>query len=263
MKFLTTSILVIFALFTALPMHSQSGTDYMELLVLYVDGDYEKCIKKSEKYMDDDDTKYDPLPYLYTSMCFYEMSRDHKYVEDYPRAYKECLKYLSKYRRKDEEFLYKKDALDFIEKIKFEVAEQIENYELGGTEKDYRKSKSLLKKLVRIDPDDVGVQLLLGIHYIKAKDKSSGKAEIKEALAKLDEEDDEFDYELDFSEMTPSQQYYFKEALIAYYNYREQNYPEEAKEILMLGKPFYKADNEHLEIDNYQDYTKLIQEIAG
>ncbi|CAG5082884.1 hypothetical protein [Parvicella tangerina] len=263
MKLFTTPLLFIIAIFAALPMQSQTANDYMDLLVLYVDGDYEKCLKKAEKYMDKDETKRDPLPYLYTSMTYYEISRDHKYVEDYPKAYRECLKYLTKYRRKDKEYLFEKDAKDFIEKIKFEVAEQIENYELGGTEKDYRKSKSLLKKLKRIDPDDVGVQLMLGVHYVYANDKSSGKDEIKEALAKLDEEDDEFEFELDFSEMTPSQQYYFKEGLIAYYNYRAKNYPNEAEEILMLGKPYYKADNEDLEIDNYQDYVKLIKEVNG
>lgn len=259
MKLLATTIFLILAIFTSTNLQGQSNNDYMDLLVLYVDGDYEKCLKKADKYMDKDETKKDPLPYLYTAMSFYEMSRDHKYVEDYPNAYRQCLSYLSRYRKKDKTYQFKKDAEPFIEKIKFEVAEQIDNYELGGTEKDYRKSKSLLKKLKKIDPEDIGVQILLGVHYIKAKDKSSGKAEIKEAFENIEE-----DYsDINFNEMTASQQYYFKEAMIAYYHYRSKNYPEEAKEFLFLGKQFYSPKNEEILIDNYGDYTKLVKEVEG
>lgn len=259
MKLFTTSILFLITIFLTVPTYSQTDNDYMDLLVLYVDGDYEKCLKKSGKYMDKDDSKKDPLPYLYSSMSYYEISRDHKYVEHYPNAYKECLNYLSKYRKKDKAYAYKKEAETFIEKIKFEVAEEIENYIMSGTEKDYRKSKSLLKKLKKIDPEDVGVQLLLGVHFVKSKDKSSGKVEIKEALDRLEN----FHTECDFNEMTASQQYFFKEALIAYYNYRSKNYPEEAKEVLLLGLPYFNSENENLEIDNYQDYIKLTEEVTG
>lgn len=258
MKLITATFLFILAVSSTLSMYGQSDNDYMDLLVLYVDGDYEKCLKKSDKYMEKDETKRDPLPYLYTSMSFYEMSRDHKYVEDYPNAYKQCLSYLSRYRRKDKTYEFKKEAEPFIEKIKFEVAEQIDNYELGGTEKDYRKSKSLLKKLRKIDPDDLGIQILLGIHYIKAKDKSSGKAELKEGKKRIDE----LESGIHFEEMTASQQYFFKEAMIAYYLYKEDNYPEEAKEFLLMGKSFYTPKSEDLLIDNYKDYTKLIEEVV-
>lgn len=250
----------ILSAFTLEGFYSQNtANDYMDLLVLYVDGDYEKCLKKADKYMSKDETKKDALPYLYTSMAYYEMSRDHEYTEDYPRSYRQCLNYLSKYRRKDKEFIYKNDAYNFIEKIKFELAEQIENYELGGTEKDYNKSKSLLKKMKKIDPEDVGCQLLLGLHYIKAKDKSSGKTELKEGLSRLEN----FESEFSFSDMTPSQQYFFKEALIQYYEYKSNNYPQEAKEILLLGEPYYSPENENLEIDNYEDYVKLIEEVKS
>lgn len=258
MRLFTTSILFILASLSTLQIHGQSDNDYMDLLVLYVDGDYEKCLKKADKYMDKDETKRDALPYLYTSMSFYEMSRDHKYVEDYPNAYRQCLSYLSRYRRKDKEYQFRKDAEPFIEKIKFEVAEQIDNYELGGTEKDYRKSKSLLKKLKKIDPNDLGVQILLGIHYIKAKDKSSGKNEIKEGVKRIEE----LESGVDFESMTASQQYFFKEAMIAYYYYKEDNYPEEAKEFLLMGKSFYNPKSEELLIDNYKDYTKLLKEVV-
>lgn len=233
--------------------------NYMDLLVLYVDGDYEKCLHKADKYMEKDETKKDALPYLYTSMSFYEMSRDHQYSETYPNAYRECLNYLSKYRKKDKAYVYRKDAEPFVEKVKFELAELIENYELSGTEKDYRKSKSLLKKVVKIDPDDTGAQLMLGVHYIYAKDKSTGKQEIKEALEKLEG----YQEDLPFDEMTASQQYFLKEGLIAFYGYKSDYYPEEAKEVLLLGKKYFNPEREDLLIENYKDYLKLLNEVES
>jgi len=87
--------------------YSQLEDNYMDILVYIVDEDYEKCIKKAEKYMEKDETRRDALPYLYSSMALYEMSRDHKYSEDYPRTYRNSLSFLSKYRRKDKEYAFK------------------------------------------------------------------------------------------------------------------------------------------------------------
>lgn len=249
-------LLLIILLSLQSKLSAQTDKEYMDLLVLYVDEDYEKCVKKAEKYMEKDETKRDALPYLYSSMSYYEMSRDHKYSEAYPRAYKTSLSYLAKYRKKDKDFIYKDDALEFTEKIKFEIGEQVDNYLLTGTDKDLRKIKSLLKKLVKIDPDDVGAQLLLGVYYIYTKDKSSGKIEIKEALEKLEG----LGSEIKFDELTASEQYFLKEGLIAYYELKREADPAEAKKILLLGKPYYKEEQEDLLIENYSDYLKALQE---
>ncbi|MCB0765446.1 MAG: hypothetical protein KDB84_12110, partial [Flavobacteriales bacterium] len=74
---------------------------YEDLLVLFVDEKYEKCLGKAEGYTLMDDTKKDPLPFLYMSMCFMEMSKDEKYQADYPKAAKDALKFAEKYRKKD------------------------------------------------------------------------------------------------------------------------------------------------------------------
>lgn len=238
---------------------AQPDNNYMDLLVNYVDGNYEKCLKVADKYISKDETKIDPLPYLYMSMSFYEMSRDHKYIEDYPNAYRECLNYLARYRKKDKAFAYKNDSEEFIEKIKFELAEEIENYELSGTEKDYRKSKSLLKKLTKIDPSDMGVQLMLGVHYIYAKDKSSGKTELKEALPRLEK----LGSEISFGDLSASQQYFLKEGLIAYYNYLSGYAEDEAAEVFLIGKKYFNSERDDLLIENYNDYLKILNEVEG
>ena len=44
---------------------------YEDLLVMYVDEKYDKCIAKAEGYTMADDTKKDALPFLYMSMWFF------------------------------------------------------------------------------------------------------------------------------------------------------------------------------------------------
>ena len=72
-------------------------------LKAYVDEEYEKCLVKAEGYTINEETKKDPLPYLYMSMCLYEMSKIEKYtaMEDYKKADRDAMKYAEKYRKKD------------------------------------------------------------------------------------------------------------------------------------------------------------------
>ena len=76
---------------------------YDDLLVKYVDEKYEDCLAKAERYTQNDNTKRDPLPYLYMSMCLFEMSKIPKYQEmdDYKKADRDALKWAEKYRKKD------------------------------------------------------------------------------------------------------------------------------------------------------------------
>jgi len=88
--------------FTAFTASAQKHV-YEDLLVLFVDENYEKCLAKAENYTVNDDTRKDPLPYLYMSMSLYEMSKLEEFNEDYPKASRDALKYAEKYRKKDKE----------------------------------------------------------------------------------------------------------------------------------------------------------------
>lgn len=232
--------------------------NYMDLLVMLVDEEYEKCVKKCEKLTEHDDTKKDPLPYLYLSMAYYEMSLDSKYTEDYPKAFFNSLSSLIKYRRVDQEFLFKNDALPYIEKIKFILAEEIDNYQLEDTEKAYKKIKGYLKKIVRIDPEDSGAELMLGVYEYKSKNKSGGKKIIKSGLESVQHVADS----IPFAVLTKSQQHFYKQSLMAYYHFRSGYNPTEALEILSLGASFFKRDEEACLIE-VQDYRKLLKEVRN
>jgi hypothetical protein len=258
MKFKVFIISIFYLLISDQSILSQEQS-YTDLLVYYVDEDYEKCIKKAEKYLSKDEYRNDPLPLLYSAMSYYEMSRDNKYAEDYPKAYRNCLNYLSKYRRKDEDYLHKRDAQPFIEKIKGVVAEEIENYKLDGTARSDRKIISLLKKLKKIDPDDSGIKLMLGVYYVKSKNRSEGREYITKGTEGIMTIGDS----IVFGELTKTQQLFFKEGIVAYYNLKKDRNPEEAKEVLLLGVDFFAEDREDCYIENRADFLKIYENLKG
>ena len=102
---------------------AQTENTYENLLVLYVNEDYKNCFNKSLKYTVKDKTKKDPLPYLFASKASYEMSQDHKYTEEFPKARKTALSYAAKYRKKDKKYLFKEDAEEFINDFKINIIE--------------------------------------------------------------------------------------------------------------------------------------------
>ena len=132
------TLLCFLALAYAVNTSAQKGV-YEDLLVLYVDEKYDKCLGKSESYTLKESTRKDALPYLYMSMCFFEMSKLEKYDEDYPKAFRSSLKYAVKYRKKDKESEYFSDYDDYWSELNFTTMEVAENYFDEG---NYSKAKS-------------------------------------------------------------------------------------------------------------------------
>ena len=152
-----------------------SAQEYEDLLVMLVDEKYEKCFDKALKYTENDKTKNDAMPYLYASQALYAMSQDHKYIDIFPKAYKDAISFAKKYRKKDKEYAYREDAEPFLEKMKLTILEDIENYNLGADEKSYKKSLGFMKKVEPIDPACVGSQLLRAELEILTKNKTEGR----------------------------------------------------------------------------------------
>lgn len=233
--------------------------DYQELLVMYVDEEYEKCFEKALKFTESDKTKNDPLPYLYASMSSYAMSQDHKYSEDYPKAYSTSLSLLAKYRKKDKDYQYREDAEEFIEKLKLVILEEADNYMLEGTEKSYKKALGGIKKVTQFDPNDFGAALLRGELEILTKNKTEGKRLVAEAFQNIRT----IGAEVQFGDMTETQQLYLKRALMEYAKFQREKYPEEAKETISLGHQFFYEKRDDCLLENNEDFKKLYDDITG
>ncbi len=235
------------------------GQDYMELLELIVDEKYEKCLFKCQKMNVADKTKKEPLPYLYASMSYYEMSRDHKYKDDYPKAFKNAISYLGKYRKKDKSYEYKEDAEEYIEKIKFILLEEVENNALAATEKSAKSTASLMKKIITFDPDDHGAKLIQGLNYILSKNKTEGKKTVQEALDQIKK----IGSEIEFGSMTESQQQYLKVALMHYAKFQLPTDQTLASETISLGHQFFYEKRDDLLIEDTADFKELYDKITG
>jgi tetratricopeptide (TPR) repeat protein len=215
---------------------AQPDDEYNDLLFLLVDGKYDKLLYKSMGYIEDDETRRDPLPYLYTSMCYYEMSQLEEYDEEFPRAFKDAVKYCVKYRKKDESGFYVAQNEEYIDKLKLQTFEEADNYfQLGKVS----KAKSYFKYLVGMDPNDWGAWLLKGVSEAQLNMTSDAKISLETAVKGLENTESIDNY-------WEGQRLLLKEGLIYYSNYLVENGKvSEAKELMALGYTFLQEDNEY------------------
>lgn len=241
------------------PTTSSFGQEYEDLLVLLVDEDYEKCFDKAIKYTEKEDTKNDPLPYLYAAQALFEMSRDHKYVETFPNAYKDALSFAGKYRKQDKAYAYRSDAEPFIEKLKTIILEEIDNFLLDADEKAYKKALGLMKKVVKFDPDCAGSVLLWGELEILTKNKTEGKKIVVEGFKLIDK----IGTDIQFGDMTQSQQLYLKYSLMFSAKLVLERDLARAREIISIGQPYFGEERDDLLLEDTSDFKKLYKEITG
>ena len=176
--------LLILALIAFQPIQAQTDNEYKDLLTLFVTEKYEKCLYKAEDYTLDEKTKKDPLPYMFMSRCFYEMSKRDEFKEKYPTAFKDAMKYISKYGGKDKEKKYLSEYEDYIAQIRGAAAAQAET--MMDTQK-YSKAKQLYDQLLDIDPNDAGAQLMMGVVHGLMKAKKESDMALAKAKAILTE----------------------------------------------------------------------------
>lgn len=150
------TLLLIITLAYGLNSFAQKGI-YDDLLVFYVDEKYEKCLAKAETYTQKESTRKDPLPYLYMSMSLYEMSKIEKFDEDYPKAFRNALKYAVKYRKKDKDVEYFSDYEDYWSELNHKCMETAENF---VQEENWSKAKGYYKYMTSYDPGNVGAWIL-------------------------------------------------------------------------------------------------------
>lgn len=214
---------------------AQPDDEYNDLLFYLVDGKYDKLIYKSMDYIEDDETRRDPLPYLYTSMGYYEMSLLDEYDEEYPRAFKDAVKYCVKYRKKDASGFYVADNAEYIDNLKILTFEVADNYYQIGK---ISKAKSYFKYLVGMDPNDWGAWLLKGVSEARLNMTADSKNSIETAVKGIESTESIDDY-------WEGQVLLLKEGIIYYSEYLIENgKTNEAKELMALGYTFLKDDNE-------------------
>lgn len=217
---------------------SAQPPNYDDLLIYFADGDYEKLVSKAEKYIGNDKTKKDALPYLYCSMGYFEMSKDDIYDEDYPKAYNQAIGMAGKGLKKDKDGSMYADNIKYYTKIKESVVEEIQNM---VDAQDYSRLRGTVMKLQRLDPADVGSHFLLAACQFQIKDKGSAKITSKEAQARLDAIESVEDWrEVDFTMM--------RIGVMEYARYFvKMRQPDRADMIMNKVKQWYEEDETFME----------------
>lgn len=154
---------------------------YLDLQMYYLDGEYEKCYKKSLNVTEDEETGKDAAPYLFVSMSLYEMMFLDQYKKDYPDALKESLKFAAKYRKKDE----KNSAKQGLNYLEFWEENKTFFNKLRKTAKDsaqgqldnnkVAKAEQLYKAILAFDPSDFSAYYMLGTLRLEANDTANAR----------------------------------------------------------------------------------------
>lgn len=227
------SILFVLGLLHAGLGMAQKGV-YEDLLVLYVDEKYEKCIFKAEGYTEGDDTKKDPLPYLYVSMCYFEMSKQEKFNADYPRASRDALKWAEKYRKKDKEKEFFNNYEDYWSELNTMVQEHGEN--LLDDPKGLSKARQMFDSMTGYHPENPGGWLMLALSQYKAnlaKEGDLSVAGFDKAIAAAG----------DIGTLPKDQKKLLKSALIRYADYLvSKGQRDRAKKYAAIGKDHFMEE---------------------
>ncbi|MCB0771336.1 MAG: hypothetical protein KDC00_13130 [Flavobacteriales bacterium] len=179
-------LLLLGSLLFSATVHAQEHV-YDDLLILYVDEDYEKCLYKAERYTDKDDTRRDALPYLYLSLCSFEMSKMDKYTSDpeYKYASRDALKYAAKYRKKDKNLEFFKNYEDYWEELN---TVDMETGFLYFDEGSYSKAKRQFQRMTTYYPENPGAWQMLGLAQLRmnlARDAAESMEGYRKAFAAI------------------------------------------------------------------------------
>lgn len=207
---------------------------YEDLLVLYVDEKYEKCMDKALTYTEAEATKKDALPFLYMSMCNYEMSKQEKYAVDYPKAARDALKWAEKYRKKDKDKEFFNNYEDYWSSLNTMAAEGGEN--LIDDPKGLSKAKANFDAMTGYYPENPGPWLMLAIVQYKsnlAKEGDLSVAAFDKAIANAG----------DIKTLPKDQQKLLKNALIRYADHLvAKGNREKARKYASIGKDVFMEE---------------------
>jgi hypothetical protein len=247
-------------LFTILTITAFSQGVYDDLKVLYVGEEYEKCYKKCQKYLEDEEAAKHPLPYLFFSMTNYKISQQDKFKDDYPNAEKDAISYAGKFVKKDKNGDYKNHdmKLRYFEELKSYLNEQIENYFTDGDEKGYKKAAGLLSKIQSFDPNDKSAMLLEGICEIRVNNKTEGKKLLSDGFKLIKT----VGVDVQFADMDAATQYLYRFALLKYTQFQlDSDNRDGAKETISLGHQYFYSKNDAYKKEYNADYKELYDKL--
>lgn len=210
---------------------------YDDLLVLYIDEDYEKCINKAERYMEKDETRRDPLPYLYASMCYHEMSKLEEYTSDpeFKNAHRDALKYAEKFRKKDKQNAYFANYEDYWSELNTSaMGAGLAHLDL----EEFSKAKREFDRMTGYQPENAGAWQLLALAQLKmrlAREAKESMAAFNKAYTAIE----------DMEKLPADERRLLREGLVRYADYlTEAGMRDSARTVVGLGEEHFSENPE-------------------
>jgi len=156
--------------------------EYDDLRILYADGDYEKLVRASEKYVMNDKTKSDALPHMWMGRGLYKVSLSGSDDEKYKNAYKEAIGEVGKSLKYDKAGDVQSEYAEFYDEFRNSLVEMIKN-EIDAA--DYKKASTWIIKYYKINLTSIGAKYLDGVCKYRNADKGGANTIWKEAETML------------------------------------------------------------------------------
>lgn len=202
-------------------------------------GSFVSALETAEALIDNDKHRKKPEPYLWASMCFYELSKseDPKIQEQYKNAMRDALKYAGKAVSKDKNSNIVDDNSEFFSTMKKEGIAAAQAYEKEG---DYRKASYTYKQIMDFAPNDPFVRFVKGVTDIRLSSLYEAEKEISVSFAELEVNYRNLDYKPD-----PISSPLLKEALLYYVDHLVGlNYLDSARNVLHSSRVIFPLNEE-------------------
>jgi hypothetical protein len=149
----------------------QKDNNYKDLLIFYVDGEYEKCIKNAKKYLKDKECATDEFPYLIASATYFAISKDQIFDKKYPNAFEQALEYVGlSFGKSKANSKYSESINSFIDNLIKMSIEDVENSFYARDSTNFKEGVHRLNQLIKFNPLEPGFLLLKSAHQNFLKD---------------------------------------------------------------------------------------------
>lgn len=202
-------------------------------------GKYESALETAEALIDNDKHRKKPEPYLWASMCYYEISKsdDEKLLERWRNPMRNALKYAGKAVSKDDNGSLIEDNSEYFLTMKKEGVAEAISWEKEG---NYRKASYIYKQILNFAPEDVYVMFAKGVTDIRLNSYGEAERVLQEALPELQEKYRNLDYEPD-----PITSPLLKPNVMFYIDHLVENsYTDSALNLARSARVFFPLDEE-------------------
>jgi tetratricopeptide (TPR) repeat protein len=212
------------------------NSDFQKLFDLYTMEQYDKCLWKAERAVNNSKYSRDPEPYLYMALCMYQVHIDPTaFDQEYKDPLKDALSYAYKFRKKDkggEMYQANKPLLD---KIREQALDQAKYFFNDG---EYRKASSEFNRILKVMPDDVNILFMAGVSDLLARNIAVGEKNIGVALDTLNNQMARGAFEKD-----PVTYDVMIKAFVGYTDYLAENAKlDRAMEVITFGRKLVPDD---------------------